>query len=410
MTKARDLANASTALSAVSATELAYVDGVTSAIQTQIDTKLATATAATTYVPNSLADAKGDLLTATADNTPARLPVGSNGDTIVADSSTSTGLRYQATKSTQNAIINGGMDIWQRGTSFTSTNIYSADRWYTYSASTGVTWSRQTGTGDFQYLMRVARDSGNTNTGQRALWYSSAIEEATQFAGKTVTLSFYARKGANYSSASDLLYLNLYSGTGTSDVNRVNAGYTGDTLLLNNVNATLTTTLTRFSFTFTFGASVTQFGFGFNYTPVGTAGAADYFEITGVQLEVGSIATTFRRSGGTLQGELAACQRYYQSTYANFYTGASQSTRTGYNIGEASTSQKYIGVIYPTPMRVTPTFTSYDLAGTSGKVYKGGNGANVATSDATAQGIFVGTSNATSASDLLFYYTANGEL
>ena len=51
MTKARDLANGATALSAVSATELAFVDGVTSAIQTQIDAKLATATASSTYEP-----------------------------------------------------------------------------------------------------------------------------------------------------------------------------------------------------------------------------------------------------------------------------------------------------------------------------------------------------------------------
>jgi hypothetical protein len=41
MTKARDLANGATALSAVSATELAYLDGVTSAIQTQVDAKIA---------------------------------------------------------------------------------------------------------------------------------------------------------------------------------------------------------------------------------------------------------------------------------------------------------------------------------------------------------------------------------
>lgn len=41
MTKARDLANASTALSAVDATELGYLDGVTSAVQTQIDAKAA---------------------------------------------------------------------------------------------------------------------------------------------------------------------------------------------------------------------------------------------------------------------------------------------------------------------------------------------------------------------------------
>jgi len=53
MTKARDLANAGTALTTVSATELGYLDGVTSAVQTQIDAKLATATAASTYATAS---------------------------------------------------------------------------------------------------------------------------------------------------------------------------------------------------------------------------------------------------------------------------------------------------------------------------------------------------------------------
>ena len=47
MTKARDLANAGTALTSVSATELGYLDGVTSAVQTQIDAKAASSTAAT---------------------------------------------------------------------------------------------------------------------------------------------------------------------------------------------------------------------------------------------------------------------------------------------------------------------------------------------------------------------------
>jgi hypothetical protein len=45
MSKARDLANASTALSAVSATELSYVDGVTSPIQAQINNIDSTPTA-----------------------------------------------------------------------------------------------------------------------------------------------------------------------------------------------------------------------------------------------------------------------------------------------------------------------------------------------------------------------------
>jgi hypothetical protein len=59
MTKARDLANAATALSAVSATELAFLDGVTSALQTQMDTK-----ATTTYVNTTVA---------AADSTPTAL-------------------------------------------------------------------------------------------------------------------------------------------------------------------------------------------------------------------------------------------------------------------------------------------------------------------------------------------------
>lgn len=50
MSKARDLANAATAMAAVSATELSYLDGVSSSIQTQLGTK-----ASTTYVDNGLA-------------------------------------------------------------------------------------------------------------------------------------------------------------------------------------------------------------------------------------------------------------------------------------------------------------------------------------------------------------------
>ena len=62
MTKARDIANAGTALSSVDATELGYVNGVTSAIQTQIDAKLATSTASSTYAPLSSATLTASVL------------------------------------------------------------------------------------------------------------------------------------------------------------------------------------------------------------------------------------------------------------------------------------------------------------------------------------------------------------
>jgi hypothetical protein len=88
MTKARNLAD--NALTTVSPTELGYVDGVTSSIQTQLDAR----------ITNALVDAKGDLLTATADNVPARLAVGTNGQVLTAASGQATGLQWATPSST----------------------------------------------------------------------------------------------------------------------------------------------------------------------------------------------------------------------------------------------------------------------------------------------------------------------
>ena len=82
----------------------------------------------------------------------------------------------------------------------------------------------------------------------------------------------------------------------------------------------------------------------FSYTPVGTAGAADYFETTGVQIDLGSVALPYRRNAPTLQGELTACQRYLPSFYPLDLIGYAYQTNGGiYNMP------------FSVPARVAPT-------------------------------------------------------
>ena len=268
-----------------------------------------------------------------------------------------------ATTAGKNGIINGALQIWQRGTSLavtsSSTSFYSADRFNTYRGATGATVSRQT-TSDttnlptIQYCARVQRDSGNTSTTN--IFFAQALESLNsyRFAGQTVTLSFYARKGANYSAASSALGVKFQSGTGTNE--NIIVGFTGNTDVISQT-ATLTTTWQRFTYSGTVGASATQVGALFTFTPVGTAGANDYFEITGVQIEQGSTATAFQTATGTIPGELAAAQRYYWRTNTT-----STVAQFGVGIGTSTTTAVVI-VPFPCVMRTVPSAIDYSNLG-----------------------------------------------
>ena len=103
MTKARDIANAGTALATVDPTELGYLDGVTSAVQTQLDAKTAKATLTTT----------GDIYYASAANTPARLGIGSSAQVLTVASGVPTwatpgGASYTWTSYTPTITSQGG--------------------------------------------------------------------------------------------------------------------------------------------------------------------------------------------------------------------------------------------------------------------------------------------------------------
>jgi hypothetical protein len=185
------------------------------------------------------------------------------------------------------------------------------------------------------------------------LAYAVETLDWTRYQGKTLTFSFYAKGGANYSPTSGILGVNLYTGTGT-DQDPL-AALTGEVQQIGQ-NAVITTTATRYTYTFTCPSNSTDMRFNFSIAPTGTAGAADFVEITGVQIELGSYATTFSRAGGTIQGELAACQRYYYragSADTNAYGGLS-------NAAFAQTTTVAISAVaLPVQMRIAPTAVDF---------------------------------------------------
>jgi hypothetical protein len=260
-----------------------------------------------------------------------------------------------------NPVLNSAFQVWQRGTSValaastSAANGYTADRWdILNNASQAMTISRQT-TSDttnlpnIQYCARVQRNSGQTGTGTIYMRQGFETINSIPFAGKTVMYSFYARAGANYSATSNYLTFTVGTGTGT-DQNPMS--FTGEATPLNNTTTALTTTWQRFTISGTLSASATQVYVGFAYTPTGTAGTNDYFEVTGVQLELGSTATPFDTYATTIQGELAACQRYYYVVggVANQYPIVSGNlSGTG--------SQIRTPIKYGVTMRVAPTIT-----------------------------------------------------
>jgi len=218
----------------------------------------------------------------------------------------------------KNAIINGAFNVWQRGTSISLTNNtygYGADRFIAYlSFSAGTSsFSQQTftpGTApvagyEGQYFGRIT--CGSTSS---YLELNQRIEDVRTFAGQTVTFSFWAK-----SSAAIVItpLFNQQFGSGGSTTVSTSAS-----------NITLTSSWVRYTSTIAL-PSISGKTIGTNsylnasmtYAS-GTLNSAT-IDIWGWQVEAGSTATAFQTATGTIQGELAACQRYFYRTTFNKY-------------------------------------------------------------------------------------------
>ena len=278
----------------------------------------------------------------------------------------------------KNAIINGGMDIWQRGTSFTPADTsahYLADRWVTTvgTASQYIFTQVASGNTGFQYALRTQRISGSTSTGGVVVIQGIESVNLIPYAGQTVILSFWVRAGANYSPTSGILGVGMYSGTGTDE--NPTAGYTGQATVATS-NPVLTTSWQKFTLTGTIASTATELRLIYSFNPTGTAGTDDYFDITGVQLELGSVATPFSRAGGSIGGELALCQRYYYEINSALAAGVNMRIP---GLGYAFSSTLWMqNLSFPQQMRVTPSFSSSIYSGFA--VYTSAVGAIAATS------------------------------
>ena len=271
---------------------------------------------------------------------------------------------------TDNLIINGAFDFWQRGTTFTTpTNgAYCADRWSCANASSAsLSYSRlaavPSGSRSTYSLRATVANAGTEGTRQyNGINYKPEGLDITRYYGKVCTMSFWCR--SSYAGTFGFSYQGSW-GTGTQ------SWATNVT-----INAADTWEYKTITVPFTFGGGTPPFdntiatsfwwllecdaggtpGFGTLWTSR-ASGRTNWplnatFDLADVMFNVGSIAAPFKRAGVTIGQELALCQRYYEtlfydrSVYFRGYTGIATVYRhpIGYKVTKrAAVAPTFVG-------------------------------------------------------------------
>jgi hypothetical protein len=357
---------------------------------------------------NSPLTVKGDLFGYST--TQARVPVGNDGETLVADSSTSTGLRYNPTvEAGKNRIINGSMLIDQRnaGAAITinSTAVaFPVDRWKGIGQSTDGVFTLQqdsSAPAGFNKSVKATVTTADASIGstQTYLFFQSIEgQDVIDFdfgaaTAKTVTLSFWVRSsltgtfgGSIRNNGASRSYPFSYSISVADTWEKksvvINGDTTGTWLKDNgigmNVGFSLGAGTDRTETAGSWYAS-NRSGVTGQTQIISTLNATWY--VTGVQVELGSTATSFSNAGGTIQGELAACQRYFEVVNGAGLWGMAYST-----------TQIIVNTAYKVQKRIDPTLTGLRTAvsinNMGGGSYKTSTASTYLFNANTAQGFY----------------------
>lgn len=234
----------------------------------------------------------------------------------------------------RNRIINGDMRINKRGIAGTlpSTVAYSLDRWIVSSAGAAPSAQQSTTSSAGNQLsntLAVTGVAGNTGVNIR-----HRIEAANcrDMAGQTVTLSWWAYQ--NTGSAMNVTCSLSYA-TATDN-------FTSVTFIATSSATSVPSggNFTRITATFSVPAAATTGLEVVLFANTPTILGGQVLGVANVQLELGSVATTFEQRPYGM--ELALCQRYYQVPTVGW-------------IGAGVSTSPFGGLINISPMRVTPT-------------------------------------------------------
>lgn len=315
------------------------------------------------------------------------------------------GSSINSTAAGKNLVINGNFEISQRHSTPSTLAYYNSamffvDRWcpHQFQSANLARTSITSGSGP---VSRYGLKAGSTTLAQEGFGSRVVVAQKIEsinvypLRGHRVTLSFWIRfSNSNFASltnSTDSTYGNFaYSIAYNTTTTDAAIGSTGSDSAnyaeISNTNSSgsLPTSWTKITLngTVPLDANNILVRFGFNALGSSTSQGQYWYEIADVQLEKGSSATPFSLAGGDIQGELAACQRYF---YRLGGLSTNNPVGTGFINGTAQTA---VCVTYPVTMRSAPAFNA-----TGGNNYNVLNGqTNYTSSSITANSLNINNS------------------